>query len=154
MIEVMEIKDLDAVLALEESLFTSRWTKEQFLYELNENEFSTLYILKENDEVLAYAGLWVLFERAEITVIGVKKECQRRGLGRKMMKFLLRQAVKAECDIVSLEVRPSNEKAINLYHSLGFETIRVRKDYYQDNHEDCLEMMLALGGRNEEDFSD
>ena len=154
MIEEMLEEDLDAVLEIEEEVFTSRWTREQFLYELNENEFSHLYVVREDDKVIAYAGLWTLFERAEITTIAVSKTNQGRGYGKKLLKHLLRIAIANNCDICSLEVRPSNLVAIGLYESLGFEKLRIRKDYYTDNHEDAIEMLKAIGGLNEEDFSD
>lgn len=145
-------KDLDAVLKIEEEVFTSRWTRDQLLYELNENEFSHLYVIRLDDKVIAYAGIWILFERAEITTIAVSKKHQGKGYGRMLLKHLLRIAIANNCDICSLEVRPSNQIAINLYESLGFEKLRIRKDYYADNHEDAIEMIRLIGGLNEEDF--
>jgi ribosomal-protein-alanine acetyltransferase len=41
---------------------------------------------------------------------------------------------------MSLEVRVSNEVAINLYKGHGFEIVGVRKQYYQDNKEDAYIM--------------
>ncbi len=152
MIEKMLEKDLDAVLKIEEEVFTSRWTRDQLLYELNENEFSHLYVIRLDDKVIAYAGIWILFERAEITTIAVSKKHQGKGYGRMLLKHLLRIAIANNCDICSLEVRPSNQIAINLYESLGFEKLRIRKDYYADNHEDAIEMIRLIGGLNEEDF--
>jgi [ribosomal protein S18]-alanine N-acetyltransferase len=43
-----------------------------------------------------------------------------------------------------LEVRRSNEPAIHLYRSFGFEDVRVRPQYYADNLEDAIEMSLIL----------
>jgi ribosomal-protein-alanine N-acetyltransferase len=45
---------------------------------------------------------------------------------------------------VLLEVRPSNQAAIDLYRAFGFVTARVRPRYYADNGEDAIEMTLAL----------
>lgn len=152
MIEEMKLEDLDEILLIEEEVFTSRWTKDQFIYELTENEFSKLFCLKEDGKIIGYAGIWFLFERAEITSIAIKKEYQGRGYGTMLMEHLINSAIKQSCDLILLEVRPSNEKAIGLYHKLGFENLRIRKDYYQDNHEDCIEMMKIIGGINEENI--
>ena len=50
---------------------------------------------------------------------------------------------------MSLEVRVSNIAAQNLYKKLGFKTETIRKDYYQDNHEDAYLMLVKLGELNE-----
>ncbi|MBW1953271.1 MAG: ribosomal-protein-alanine N-acetyltransferase RimI, partial [Deltaproteobacteria bacterium] len=41
-----------------------------------------------------------------------------------------------------LEVRPSNQAAQSLYHSLGFKPVATRKRYYHNTGEDAL--ILAL----------
>ena len=41
---------------------------------------------------------------------------------------------------ITLEVRVSNEPAINLYSKYGFSSFGTRKGYYQDNNEDALIM--------------
>ena len=41
----------------------------------------------------------------------------------------------------TLEVRVSNERAINLYKSLGFISVGKRKKYYEDNGEDAYIMV-------------
>ena len=48
------------------------------------------------------------------------------------------------CEVMSLEVRISNEKAIALYENLGFCKEARRKNYYQDNHEDAYLMVKRL----------
>jgi ribosomal-protein-alanine N-acetyltransferase len=51
-----------------------------------------------------------------------------------------------QADVVFLEVRPSNVVACDLYRSLGFNEIGVRRNYYpaQKGHEDALVMALDL----------
>ena len=52
-----------------------------------------------------------------------------------------------------IEVRINNEEAINLYNKMGFETVRIRKHYYEDGS-DAYDMIKAIGGLSEKDFSD
>jgi ribosomal-protein-alanine N-acetyltransferase len=61
--------------------------------------------------------------------IGVEYRC--RGLGRKLLLYLLDRARAAGMYEAFLEVRPSNTTAARLYHSLGFEQVGVRRGYYQ-----------------------
>ncbi len=48
---------------------------------------------------------------------------------------------------MTLEVRVSNNAAISLYKSLGFEEGGIRKKYYSDNNEDALIMWNFHIGR-------
>lgn len=146
MIRKMSVTDIDVVLKLEDELFTSKWTQEQFEYELTENEFSKLFVMIENEEIIGYFGEWILFDQAQITTIGVSKKHQGKGYSKLMMQRMIEEACNSNCETISLEVRVSNVKAINLYHKFGFETINIRKNYYQDNNEDAFLMMKAIGG--------
>jgi ribosomal-protein-alanine N-acetyltransferase len=68
------------------------------------------------------------------------------GYGRVLLSALLAKAHDAEVDKVFLEVRPSNQRALQLYHSAGFEQIGMRPAYYQAEHgrEDAVILAAAL----------
>lgn len=153
MIRQMQEKDLDEIILIEKELFTSPRNKEQFLYEINENEFSRSFVLEMNNEIIAYGMMWFLFENADITNIAVKKKYQKQGYGLKMLKHLIKEAINNNCEFVHLEVRINNKEAINLYNKMGFETVRIRKHYYEDGS-DAYDMIKAIGGLSEKDFSD
>jgi ribosomal-protein-alanine N-acetyltransferase len=53
------------------------------------------------------------------------------GYGRRLLTALLLKAEDADVDKVFLEVRPSNDVALRLYYSVGFEQIGIRPAYYQ-----------------------
>lgn len=154
MIRLMTIEDMPKVLAIENEVFTSCWNEAEFKFEVLENEFSSLYVLEINGEVIGYSGLYQLFERAEILTLAVSKKYQGKGYGKMLLQHLIDEAIKNESEVISLEVRVSNKVAINLYEKFGFITMRTRKSYYQDNHEDAYEMAKALGGLYEEDLCD
>lgn len=150
MIRRMKIEDLDKVMEIEHELFPEPWKREDY-----EDQFSPdkadlcyLYVAEENDGIVGVSGFWQIFERAEIITIGVTSDYQGKGLGKALLEEMISAAIKNESEIMLLEVRVSNTKAIKLYESHGFETLRVRKDYYSDNHEDAYEMCKVLGGLN------
>lgn len=153
MIRQMQEKDLDEIILIENELFTSPWNKEQFVYEINENEFSRSFVLEIDNEIIAYGMMWFLFENADITNIAVKKKYQKQGYGLKMLKHLIKEAINNNCEFIHLEVRINNKEAINLYNKMGFETVRIRKHYYEDGS-DAYDMIKAIGGLSEKDFSD
>lgn len=146
-IRPMEITDLDYVVALEKELFTSAWSQSDFLYEILHNDFSFNYVLENHGHIVGYIGVWIMYEQSQITTIGVDQAYQRQGFGQLMMNTAIDIACQQGCETMSLEVRVSNQKAIALYEKLGFQKVGIRKDYYQDNHEDAYLMVKKLEGR-------
>jgi ribosomal-protein-alanine N-acetyltransferase len=61
-------------------------------------------------------------------------------LGQKLLNHLLGQSLEMEIERLFLEVRPSNQAAINLYESNRFTRLGMRKGYYKaaDGREDAL----------------
>ncbi|MCI5773188.1 MAG: ribosomal protein S18-alanine N-acetyltransferase [Erysipelotrichaceae bacterium] len=146
MIRKMTKDDLMTICKLEAKLFTPPWQMKDFLYELTENPYSQYFVYIIDDQVVGYIGLWLIFEQAQITTLGVDEAFQKQGIGSKLLDHAIMQANEALCEIMSLEVRVSNHKAIGLYEKKGFETVNIRKGYYQDNHEDAYLMIKPLGG--------
>lgn len=94
------------------------------------------------DTLVGYAGIARLgrvppFEY-EIHTIGVDPAYQRHGIGRTLMTLLLDEV--GPDGVVYLEVRTDNEPALELYRSLGFETIGIRKRYYRASGADAYSM--------------
>jgi ribosomal-protein-alanine N-acetyltransferase len=67
-----------------------------------------------------------------------------KGIGRQLTEQLIKTAEEEGCAFVTLEVRVSNEAAIGLYRSLGFEAVGVRKSFYEKPTEDALLMTKYL----------
>ena len=95
------------------------------------------------EKVIAYSILSVDVGEAHIMNICVDPAEQRQGVGREMIEKLIKVAMQGKAESLLLEVRPSNEGAISLYKSMGFNEIGTRKDYYptKTGREDAL--MLA-----------
>lgn len=143
-IRAMKLSDLNEIMILEHELFTSCWSEEDFIYELTTNPFSLNYVIEENGMIIGYIGVWITYEQAQITTLGVKKEFQHLGHAIKLMKYVEKIFEEKHCEQISLEVRISNEAAIHLYKKLGYQKAGIRKNYYQDNHEDAYLMVKRL----------
>ena len=143
-IRKMKEEDLHVIEEMENILFTSPWKYEDFLYEINENAFSHNYVVEDNNIIVGYVGLWIMYDQSQITTIGVHPNYQRRGIGQMMMDRMIEESINHECVTMSLEVRVSNSKAISLYEKNGFEKVALRKNYYEDNHEDAYLMIKQM----------
>lgn len=140
------INDIDNILSLEQSRFTTDcWTREQWEYEFKENKFAKILVLEEDGLFLGYIDYWILFDQATINKICILENYEKRGLGFKLLEQTLKNIDEELCISTTLEVRVSNEKAINLYKKQGFYTA-VTKPHYYDDGEDCYFMIRNIGG--------
>lgn len=101
---------------------------------------STYLVLENPDGLIGYVGAKRVAEELHIMTIVVRREHQRRGYAKTLIKAVLEAHPGAST--VYLEVRPSNAAARSLYESLGFQTTGRRLGYYGD--EDALLMTLDL----------
>lgn len=144
LIRRMDLLDIDKIVALEQELFSSPWDKEAFYYELEKNAFSTILVLEDNLEIIGYIGMWLLGDQTQITTLGIKKAYQGNGYAKKLMYKCEEITKMMGYANINLEVRISNQKAIKLYEKCGFKIMAIRKNYYQDNHEDAYLMIKEM----------
>ena len=76
--------------------------------------------------------------------IAVLPEAQGRGMGAFLLRHAMRRAAETGVGEMFLEVRPSNDKALALYQSFGFQEIARRKSYYSANRDNVREDALIL----------
>ena len=151
-IRALEMHDLDEIMKLELELFPSPWAREDFIYELEENPFSHLFVMEEGNEIVAYAGLWVIFDKADLTSLAVRRSEQGKGYAKQLLSHVIEVAKKEDCEYMLLEVRTSNLTAQKLYEKFGFIPVGIKKNYYSDNHENAITMAKVLVGDEDERY--
>ena len=95
---------------------------------------------RDGEPILGFAGMWLMFDEAHITTIGVRRSMRGRGLGELMLVHLIEQAREMGAKRLTLEVRVSNNVAQELYKKYTFKEEGIRKRYYSDDGEDALIM--------------
>ncbi|MFI6327990.1 ribosomal protein S18-alanine N-acetyltransferase [Micromonospora chersina] len=132
---------VEQVLPLEADLFgAERWSPAMFWNELA-NGHHYLVATDEDGTVLGYAGLMVAPpDEAWVQNIAVRRDAQRRGIGRLLLEALLAEAARQGVRSTLLEVAADNAPAQRLYAMYGFEPIGVRRGYYQPSNTDALVM--------------
>lgn len=146
MMRQARIEDIERLLEIEKECFKSPWSKEDFIYELTQNPYSNVWVLEKGEKIIAYYDLWLIFEQADLANIAVASAYQGKGYGDILIQHAQQQAQKAGCEVIGLEVRVNNEKAITLYKKHGFTIINVRKGYYEEDgqHIDGYRMMKGI----------
>ena len=150
----MTISDVAAVHRLEEAIFSMPWSEKDFVYEMTENKVARYLVIEEAGEIIAFAGAHIILDQAHVTNIAVRQDCRGRGLGRMITRALMQYASNLGAEYLTLEVRQSNATAQNLYKSLGFVKVNVRKRYYEDTGEDAWLMVCDQLPAAEPDFEE
>ena len=149
----MTAADVDGVAAVEAATFPTPWSRDAFASE--RRHVAARYLVAENDgKIIGYAGAWIILDESHITNIAVLKEERGQGIGRALTAGLLQYLSNLGAAYATLEVRKSNEVAQNLYKSLGFIKLGVRKRYYEDNDEDALIMVCDHMPEADPDFEE
>lgn len=135
----------DAAFKLQTACHAFPWSRKVFM-DCLEPPYFAWQIEVEGKLAGYYVGLLAAVE-ATLMDIGVHKSFRGNGLGRELVKHFLLECNKKQALDAWLEVRVSNKNAINLYQSMGFDTIETRKDYYPlaEGKEDALIMKIELG---------
>jgi ribosomal-protein-alanine N-acetyltransferase len=138
------------VLEIEREAYLEPWTEGMFRQEVN-NPLSQFYVVLFEGTLIGYAGFWEAADEAHITSVTVGREHRGRGFGREELRYILELAAQHGLREATLEVRPSNVRAQNLYKSLGFREIGRRKGYYAATGEDAILMARRIVPPAEED---
>ena len=139
-IEPMTLDDLPAVHAIEGASFAVPWPDDAYRNEIRTNRLASYVVARLADDVVGFAGLWVMVDEAHVTTFAVHPGWRRRGVGERLLLALLDLAVARQAREATLEVRLSNLPARKLYERYGFRPVGIRPRYYSDNGEDALIM--------------
>lgn len=136
-------RDLNDVLAIERASFSSPWSRQFFLEELQASCAKSV-LCESRSIVVGYCLYWELAHDLDIHNIAVHPEYRRNGVGRAILTHIIEAARCVGAHNITLEVRKSNEAAQALYRSLGFEVCGVRRGYYSNDGEDAWVMVLHV----------
>lgn len=127
-VRTMSYADLKSVILLEEKAYPYPWTLGIFRDCLRVGH--NAWVMTLDKAVIAYAIIMLSPGEAHILNICVDPEYQKRGLGRYLLRYIIKKTQQTDIDMVLLEVRASNGSAKLLYLSEGFHELGVRKAYY------------------------
>ena len=140
-ISKMRRRHLRRVLAIEARVYPRPWSASLFLSELAQRATRSYIVAKHEGEVVGYSGMMFTGAEAHVTNIAVDPDFHGRKVGTRLLLTLITEAIARGSEVVSLEVRVSNQVAQNMYEKFGFAPVSVRKGYYIETNEDALVMV-------------
>lgn len=135
--------DVSAIVEIEKTTNQIPWTKTQFISSMEIGHYSTV-LLKEK-EIIGFAIYSPIVPESHLLNIAIDTMHQGKGLGKELLQQVIYQNKIIGVKVISLEVRVSNQIAINLYEKGGFIKDAIRPDYYSGPpKEDALLMSLKI----------
>ena len=143
-IRKMDLSDISYVYNEELKIFGKSLGEKTLYNEIMYNEMSKYFIALVNGRRAGYVGSWLTIPNAEILNLFVSEDYRGLGIGKELMAEVIKVCHEHTIEMLTLEVRKSNDYAIKMYQDLGFEMSSIRKKYYEDG-EDALLMLLDIG---------
>ena len=142
--------DAEAIASMSRDLIESglgwQYRAERIRGLMNDPETATL-VARDDDRVIGFAIMSFSDERAHLVLMAVRPAVQRRGIARRMTRWLVESAAAAGIASIHLELRARNEGAHAFYRAMGFsETLRL-PGYYL-GRETAIRMMRMLRAPN------
>lgn len=122
---------------LERECFADPWSQQSIASELH-NPLSLWVVAQEGQTLLGYVGSQTCLDETDMMNIAVSPASRRQGVARALIEALVSALRERGSKQLTLEVRASNGPARQLYESLGFLQVGLRKNYYQNPKEDAL----------------
>ncbi len=120
--------DIEPILSIENEAYEFPWSRGILLDCLKAGYHCFVY--EVDDEIKAYLIFSTVLDEAHLLNICIAPEYQHQGYGLSFLKWLMSMAKTMNIKTLYLEVRLSNEVAIHLYQTLGFNEIGIRANYY------------------------
>ena len=142
-IEPFQPPDLDAIMEMEVNSFPVPWTRRSYEDVIPLKNVRT-WVAIIDDEIVGYMLTQFVMDEMELHTFAVRQAWRRKGIGSKLIQYLISDAKTLGLKNVYLLVRPNNMAARVLYEKQGFQIAGIRKHYYQDDGEDALVMRFIL----------
>ena len=137
-----DINYIEQIFNLEKEIFKSSAFNKNYLDTLIKGNNSFIYVYLIDDKVCGYLMILDSIDVYEILAIATVEKYRNKGIAQELLD-------KIKTKDIFLEVRESNQTAINFYKKNNFKEIRIRKDYYSEPTENAIIMKLEVNVNNE-----
>lgn len=132
MIKECTLEDLNRLYEIENQAFDqSSYPLDKQALKKHLQEGKKIYGFWSEDKLTGYVFIIEYKKSLRIYSLAVMEEFRGQGIAHKLVEFVLGMAKKDEKSI-SLEVAESNKRAIRLYQSFGFKSVKLLPAYYKD----------------------
>lgn len=121
--------------------FLGRGIDNNFSFKLNNVSKCFVY---DDLSIIGFIIADIYDDRAEIIDVAVNVNDRKKGIGSKLLEYVINLCKEKGCKSITLEVKYNNVPAIELYKKYDFKVISVRKKYYENGTIDAHLMFREL----------
>jgi ribosomal-protein-alanine N-acetyltransferase len=134
----LQVADLTEIMEIERRSYPYPWTHLIFSDCLRAGY--CCWVCERQDIIEGYGIASIAAGESHLLNLCVRSESQQQGIGRKLLLHMITLARRHNAELMLLEVRPTNRAARALYHSMGFNELGSRREYYpaKNGREDAL----------------
>jgi ribosomal-protein-alanine N-acetyltransferase len=145
----LTVEDVPLLQPLEDQVKLAFWGNDNYRRFLEEfpEYFGCKAVLTAKSEPKILVGFFLarsIYDNLEILKLGVFPLYQRLGIGSELMENAYSEGARRGCNRCFLEVRKSNQSAIQFYYRHNFRIAGTRLNYYTDPVEDAWIMERSL----------
>ena len=137
-----DIDYIEQIFNLEKEIFKNSAFSKSYLNTLIKGDNSFVYVYLIDSKVCGYLIVLDSIDVYEILAIATVEEYRNKGIAQELLD-------KIKTKDIFLEVRESNQVAINFYKKNRFKEISIRKNYYSEPTENAVIMKLEVNVNNE-----
>ena len=130
-----DVDYIEQIFNLEKEIFKNSAFNKSYMETLIKGDNSFIYTYIIDNKVCGYLMVLDSIDIYEILAIATIEKYRNKGIAQELLD-------KIKTKDIFLEVRESNEKAINFYKKNNFKQISIRKGYYSDPTEDAIIMKM------------
>ena len=132
-----DIDYIEQIFNLEKEIFKNSAFSKSYLNTLIKGDNSFVYVYLIDSKVCGYLIVLDSIDVYEILAIATIEEYRNKGIAQELL-------AKIRIKNIFLEVRESNQTAINFYKKNKFKEISIRKNYYSEPNENAIIMKLEV----------
>ncbi len=144
-LQPMQAEDLEAVIAIEQTAYSHPWTRGNFRDALASGYWAQC--LRVQGELVGYVVAMQGVQETHLLNVAVAPQRQGQGWAHVLLDALCLWSRQQQAEWLWLEVRESNQRALQVYERYGFHRVGLRKDYYpadRQQREHAVVMSLNL----------
>jgi len=141
----MGVDDLPEVLSIEAVSFPRPWTEGMFREELR-SPLCRTRVAEVKGRIIGYISYSLILDEIHLRNIAVRTGWQRQGIASVLLEEMFDGAVSRNIRWATLEVRPSNMAALQLYKKFLFSVRGIRRNYYTETGEDAIILWADVSG--------
>ena len=132
-----DVEYIKQIFNCEKEIFKNSAFNKSYIETLIKGNNSFVYVYLIEDKICGYLMVLDSIDVYEILAIATIEEYRNNGIAQELLD-------KIKTKDIFLEVRESNQVAINFYKKNKFNQISIRKNYYSEPNENAIIMKLEV----------